>query len=154
MNPLIQNTHFPCQKLNPVSRWQNSILRDLESLYESNLDMPVDSRIPVIFVNFFVRITTFHQVNIKSKHRAIYFTHKKLQIPQKNGNYQYGKQDLFAAVIALRYLISSEDFKAFKSNLTKLINKVLRQCPHLTHEQLLMEMGFPENWEKIMRYKK
>ena len=108
----------------------------------------------LFFVNFFVRITTFHQVNIKSKHRAIYFTHKKLQIPQKNGNYQYGKQDLFAAVIALRYLISSEDFKAFKSNLTKLINKVLRQCPHLTHEQLLMEMGFPENWEKIMRYKK
>lgn len=80
--------------------------------------------------------------------------HKKLQIPQKNGNYQYGKQDLFAVVIALRYLISSEDFKAFKSNLTKLINNVLRQCPHLTHEQLLMEMGFPENWEKIMRYKK
>ena len=77
-----------------------------------------------------------------------------MQIPQKNGNYQYGKQDLFAVVIALRYLISSEDFKAFKSNLTKLINNVLRQCPHLTHEQLLMEMGFPENWEKIMRYKK
>ena len=38
LNPLIQNTHFPSQKLNPVSRWQNSILRDLESLYESNLD--------------------------------------------------------------------------------------------------------------------
>lgn len=76
-----------------------------------------------------------------------------MQIPQKNGNYQYGKQDLFTVVIALRYLISSEDFKAFKSNLTKLINNVLRQCPHLIHEQLLMEMGFPENWEKIMRYK-
>ena len=38
LNPLIQNTHFPSQKLNPASRWQNSILRDLESLYESNLD--------------------------------------------------------------------------------------------------------------------
>ena len=34
------------------------------------------------------------------------------------------------------------------------INKVLKQCPHLTREQLLNEMGFPENWEKIMRYKK
>lgn len=37
--------------------------------------------------------------------------HKKLQIPQKNGNYLYGKQDLFAVVIALRYLISNKDFK-------------------------------------------
>ena len=80
--------------------------------------------------------------------------HKKLQISQKNGNYLYGKQDLFAVVIALRYLISAEDFKIFKSDLTKLINKALKQCPHLTREQLQKEMGFPENWEKIMRYKK
>ena len=80
--------------------------------------------------------------------------HKKLQISQKNGNYLYGKQDLFAVVIALRYLISAEDFKIFKSGLTKLINKVLKQCPHLTRKQLLSEMGFPENWDKIMRYKK
>ena len=80
--------------------------------------------------------------------------HKKLQISQKNGNYLYGKQDLFAVVIALRNLIGAEDFKVFKSCLTKLINKVLKQCPHLTREQLLKEMGFPENWDKIMRYKK
>ena len=36
LNPLIQNPHFPCQKLSPASRWQNFILRDLESLYENN----------------------------------------------------------------------------------------------------------------------
>jgi abortive infection bacteriophage resistance protein len=80
--------------------------------------------------------------------------HKKLQIPQKNGNYLYGKQDLFAVVLALRYLIGNDDFKAFKSDLTKLINKVIKQCPHLTKERLLTEMGFPENWAKIMRYEK
>ena len=80
--------------------------------------------------------------------------HKKLQIPQKNGSYIYGKQDLFSIVLALRYLISNEDFKAFKSSLIKLINKVLKQCPHLTRVQLLQEMGFPENWEKMTRYKK
>lgn len=80
--------------------------------------------------------------------------HKKLQISQKNGNYQYGKQDLFAVVIALRYLISDEDFKTFKSNLTKLLDKVLKQCPHLTREQLLKAMGFSDNWDKIMQYKK
>lgn len=80
--------------------------------------------------------------------------HKKLQIPQKNGNYQYGKQDLFAVVISLRYLISGEDFKIFKAALTKLINKVLKQCPHLSRTQLLNAMGFPDNWGKITRYKK
>ncbi len=80
--------------------------------------------------------------------------HNKLQIPYKNGNYLCGKQDLFAVVIALRYLISNEDFKIFKVRLSHLISKVLKQCPHLTREKLLSEMGFPENWGKIMRYKK
>ena len=80
--------------------------------------------------------------------------HNKLQLPTKNNQYTMGKQDLFAVVIALRYLISAEDFKAFKASLTKLINKVIKQCPHLTRAQLLKEMGFPENWEKIVRYKK
>lgn len=38
LNPLIQNTHFPCQKLSPASRWQNSILWDLKIIYESSLN--------------------------------------------------------------------------------------------------------------------
>ncbi len=38
LNPLIQNMHFPYQKLNPSVQWQNSILRDLEMLYETNKD--------------------------------------------------------------------------------------------------------------------
>ena len=38
LNPLIQNTHFPYQKLSPTVRWQDSVLRDLEILYENNLD--------------------------------------------------------------------------------------------------------------------
>ena len=38
LNPLIQNAHFPYQKLNPSIQWQNSILHDLEILYEHNID--------------------------------------------------------------------------------------------------------------------
>lgn len=37
LNPLIQNTHFPYQKLTPTIQWQNSILRDLKMLYENNI---------------------------------------------------------------------------------------------------------------------
>ena len=38
LNPLIQNSHFPFQKLTPAIQWQNSVLRDLEMLYKSNID--------------------------------------------------------------------------------------------------------------------
>ena len=79
---------------------------------------------------------------------------KKLKIQVVNNHYVCGKQDLFAVVIALRYLISNDEFKHFKAILSKLIKSVLKQCPHLTEEQLLDNMGFPANWEKISRYRK
>ena len=80
--------------------------------------------------------------------------HQKLQIARVNNHYVHGKQDLFAVVIALRYLISNDEFKRFKASLSDLIKTVLKQCPHLTEEQLLDNMGFPANWDKISRYKK
>ena len=80
--------------------------------------------------------------------------HSKLQLPQKKGQYIIGKHDLFAVVIALRYLLPDEEFKTFKKYLALLIKDVLKKCPHLTEEQLLREMGFPKNWSKITRYKK
>lgn len=80
--------------------------------------------------------------------------HKKLHIAQKNGQYVIGKQDLFSVVIALRYLIKNNEFKQFKSKLSKLITQVLKDCPHLSKEHLFKEMGFPENWSDITRYKK
>lgn len=79
--------------------------------------------------------------------------HHKLNIKTKNGHYIYGKQDLFSVVIALKYLINNNDFKLFKTDLHKLITQVLKKCSHLSKEQLLNEMGFPENWNNINRYK-
>lgn len=38
LNPLLQNIHFPFQKLNPIIQWQNTILHDLKMLYEDNAD--------------------------------------------------------------------------------------------------------------------
>lgn len=80
--------------------------------------------------------------------------HKKLGIKRKNGQYVMGKQDLFSVVIALRYLINDEEFKKFKRHLLKLLNQVIKKCPNLSEKQLLFEMGFPETWNKIMRYKR
>lgn len=80
--------------------------------------------------------------------------HDKLNISIKKGQYVRGKQDLFAVVIALRYLVDNEEFKAFKAELTRNIKRVLKKCPHISKEQLLKEMGFPLNWDKITRFKK
>ena len=80
--------------------------------------------------------------------------HKKLGIRKKRGHYVSGRHDLFAVVIAMRYLLSDEEFKPFKASLKRLITQLLRDCPHISEQQILSEMGFPSNWEKIARYKK
>lgn len=79
--------------------------------------------------------------------------HQKLNIQIINNHYAYGKQDLFAVVITLRYLISDKEFKQFNIFLFNLIKNILEQCPHLTEKQLLDSMGFPTNWNKITQYK-
>ena len=79
--------------------------------------------------------------------------HQKLNIQIINNHYAYGKQDLFAVVITLRYLISDKEFKQFNIFLSNLIKNILEQCPHLTEKQLLDSMGFPINWNKITQYK-
>lgn len=85
--------------------------------------------------------------------------HDKLHIPKNvSGNeYEYGQKDLFAVLISLRYLLSTNDFKALKALLAKTIRKfttmVSAPDSHITPKQILTEMGFPSNWERITRYR-
>lgn len=78
--------------------------------------------------------------------------HKKMKISQTGTHYDYGKNDLFAIVIALRFLLNHEEFIEFKRDLSQLISQLMKQSESLTKETLLEEMGFPENWNNITRY--
>ena len=73
--------------------------------------------------------------------------HKKLNIPKNNSLYIYGKSDLFAAVIALKYLLDTNDFRDFYYALKKCIHK------HNPRESIIKVMGFPSNWMSILRIK-
>ena len=79
--------------------------------------------------------------------------HKKLGVPTHKGHYVIGKHDLFAVVIALRYTLNNENFKKFKAQLVRTINSAVKNCPHITSDELLELMGFPENWRNITRYR-
>ena len=78
--------------------------------------------------------------------------HKKLSLPQSGNQYEKGKQDLFAVVIAFRYLLPGKDFLEFKRKLIKEIDRVNREVEHISETELLNKMGFPENWKNITRY--
>lgn len=77
--------------------------------------------------------------------------HESLGLPSRPGEYLYGKRDLFAALIALRYLVSNNDF----DNLIREIDRLLKNLkPHLktiTVDDVLKEMGFPKNWKDLRK---
>lgn len=78
--------------------------------------------------------------------------HKKLNIPQKGTQYLYGKSDLFAVVIALRYLLPRYDFLQSQKELVLQIDKYTQSTTAIDHRDLLEEMGFPGNWKEITKY--
>ena len=79
--------------------------------------------------------------------------HKKMSIPQKGTQYLYGKHDMFALLIAFRYLLDKEDFKSLKKELTKLLNSFSATTSVSQKNKLLQAMHFPSNWSNITRYK-
>lgn len=70
--------------------------------------------------------------------------HKKLHIMQENGRYQCGKTDVFSEVIILKYLLDMDDFQHFYYELKYCLK---RCCPN---QQIITQMGFPENWMSIL----
>lgn len=80
--------------------------------------------------------------------------HQKLGIPQSGTQYSMGKHDLFAMVIAFRYLLPNDDFKRFKASLTSVIRHYLNTPGAMDEATLYTYMGFPDNWIKITAYKK
>jgi len=73
--------------------------------------------------------------------------HQKLHIEKMGSQYQYGKSDLFAAVISLKYVLTQDDFRAFYYEIKKIITKY-----HPT-EETMHAMGFPTNWRSVLRIK-
>lgn len=79
--------------------------------------------------------------------------HRKLDILKNGNHYARGKSDLFAIVIAFRYLLRKDEFLEFKKELTKLIAVFEKQSSEEKKDKLLAAMGLPQNWYSITRYK-
>lgn len=88
-----------------------------------------------------------HDVMIDTKY------HINLQIP-KDREYENGKRDLFAAVIALKILLPSREFKQMIEEINTAIEEITGSLKVLNISDILSEMGFPANWKKIKSMQK
>lgn len=72
--------------------------------------------------------------------------HQILDIPKENGEYIYGKSDLFALLIILRQMLTTEDFKNMTNELENVVATLDYNLTSIKIEKVLNRMGFPKNW--------
>ena len=77
------------------------------------------------------------------------YIHKYLNIPKPNIQYSKGKQDLFAIIIVLKYLLSPQEFSSFIDDINDALDTLLISTRRLERTQMYKYMGFPTNWLKI-----
>ena len=77
--------------------------------------------------------------------------HSFLNIPVMDGEYIYGKDDLFALVIILKRLLREEDFTLLINELSYELDILGGKIHTIEIDKVLDRMGFPTNFAKIAR---
>lgn len=77
------------------------------------------------------------------------FIHQYLGISKTNGQFSKGKQDLFAVIIVLKYLLSHEEVCLLIDEINTALETLLTSTRQLQRPQMFKYMGFPNNWTSI-----
>lgn len=77
--------------------------------------------------------------------------HTKLKIQNIKNRYISGKNDLFAVVIALKLLLSKEDYNKFHNKLFSRIMSIQSKLKTISLNDVLNAMNFPKNWHDILK---
>ncbi len=75
--------------------------------------------------------------------------HEYLHIRKANVQYVKGKQDLFAVIIVLKYLLSQDEFSQFIDDIEHALKVLFNSTRQLQETQMYKYMGFPANWLDI-----
>ena len=76
--------------------------------------------------------------------------HQKLNINKTYEDYDYGKNDLFALLICLNYLLNKNEFRELVRELGYEVDVLSGKIKVLPIESILNKVGFPSNWYNII----
>lgn len=85
--------------------------------------------------------------------RAILDTkyHNYLNIPKMDGEYIYGKDDLFALIIILKRVLRDDDFHLLIKEVSYELDILEGKLKSISINKVMDLMGFPENYKNILR---
>ena len=75
--------------------------------------------------------------------------HQLLNIPKKDDEYIYGECDLFALLIIMKELLTSEEYKSMTIELENAVNTLDYNLSTISVDKVLDKMGFPQNWAEL-----
>lgn len=78
--------------------------------------------------------------------------HDYLDIPKMDGEYIYGKNDLFSLVLILKYILAHDDFTMMMHEIDYEINLLSSRLKVINVTKVLDAMGFPLNYQELVRY--
>ncbi len=75
--------------------------------------------------------------------------HALLDIPKVDGEYIYGKHDIFALIIILKHMLTYTDFKMMMNEIDYEIDWLGSKLKSIDIQKVLYRMGFPDNYKQI-----
>ena len=75
--------------------------------------------------------------------------HELLEIPKVEGEYIYGKHDIFALIIILKQMLTHTDFKMMMNEIDYEIEWLSSKLHSVDVQKVLYRMGFPDNYKQI-----
>ena len=75
--------------------------------------------------------------------------HYSLHIDKTDDEYNYGKNDLFALIIIMKYMLSTEEFSDMMNELSYEIDRLDGIVNVVPLNVILNKIGFPDNWRDI-----
>ena len=80
--------------------------------------------------------------------------HQLLKIDKMDGEYIYGKNDIFALIILIKEMIKDSEFKDMVIEIDRILDNLAYNLKTIPISKVLDRMGFPLNWEDIQNIKK
>ena len=75
--------------------------------------------------------------------------HQLLKIRKVNGEYEYGRNDLFALMIILKQLLDYDKFISLTVEIENAIRTLDYNLNTIDISVVLKVMGFPKNWKDL-----
>jgi abortive infection bacteriophage resistance protein len=75
--------------------------------------------------------------------------HRMLNIEQVDGEYKYGKNDLFALLIIMKQMLTHTEIKNMIIEIERAVDNLSYNLHSIPVSKVLNRMGFPENWKEL-----